>query len=300
MSQPLDNKKASIYGQLVQAAYAMFKDPGPDPLRPVPTGLPEGYEVGAWIQMCDFLFDDQVLKFYGIVVHEIENTDSRVIAIRGTETPLEWLDDSFALPAPFRQVPSGGRVASGFDRIYSSMKVVKRPLPRLAAGAAPETPETYAGSFADQLDQEVRSREAERRQTPPAGHTRRVRPTVVVGHSLGSALATLFVMENASKGKFDIDTCCTFASPRVGDTEFVHLFNQLPITSWRIFNSKDVVPRVPLKIPVLADYEHVNDPIRFDSSTFARNSLLCWHEMATYLHWVDGAFALTDECKPRR
>ena len=296
MSQSFDNKKASIYGQLVQAAYAMFKNPGPDPLRPTPIGIPEGYEVGAWIHMCDFLFDDQVMKFYGIVVHEVENTDSRVIAIRGTETPLEWLDDGFALPAPFRQVPSGGRVASGFDKIYGSMKVVKRPLPRLAAEA---TPETYTGSFAEQLDQEVRSREAERGQLPPPGLLRRARPTVAVGHSLGSALATLFVMENASKGKFDITTCCTFASPRVGDTEFVHLFNQLPITSWRIFNSNDVVPRLPLKIPILADYEHVNDAIRFDSSTFARNNLLCWHEMATYLHWVDGAFALGDECKPR-
>lgn len=295
MSQPFDNKEASIYGQLVQAAYAMFKDPGPDPLRPVPTAIPKGYEVGAWIQMCDFLLEDEVTKFYGIVVHEIDNTDSRVIAIRGTETPLEWLDDSFALPVPFRQVPSGGRVARGFERIYSSMKVVKRPLASLAAEAAPET---YVGSFAEQLDQEVRSREAERGQVPPSGHVRRRRPTVVAGHSLGSALATLFVMENASKAKFDITACCTFASPRVGDTEFVHLFNQLPITSWRVFNCKDVVPRVPLKIPILADYEHVNDAVRFDSSTFAKYSLLCWHEMATYLHWIDGAFAVADECKP--
>lgn len=132
----------------------------------------------------------------------------------------------------------------------------------------------------------------------PAGQARRPRPTVVTGHSLGSALATLFVMENASRGKFDISTCCTFASPRVGDTEFVHLFNQLPITSWRVVNTKDVVPRLPLKVPILADYEHVNFPSPFDSSKFAKNNLLCWHEMATYLHWVDGAFAVTPECKP--
>jgi hypothetical protein len=294
--QPFADEKASIYGQLVQAAYAMFRNPGPDPLRPVPVGIPQGYEVGAWIQMCDFLFDDQVPKFYGIVVHETKSTDSRVIAIRGTETPLEWLDDAFALPVPFRRVPSAGRVAHGFDRIYSSMKVVKRPLPKLPPLAVPET---YTGSFAEQLDQEVTSREIERGETAPVGHPRPERPTAVVGHSLGSALATLFVMENASKRKFDISTCCTFASPRVGDAEFVHLFNQLQITSWRVFNARDVVPRLPLKVPILADYEHVNEAVRIDSSPFAKNNLLCWHEMATYLHMIDDTFPLSEECNPK-
>jgi len=118
----------------------MFENPGPDPLKPVPTGIPEGYEVGAWIQMSDFLFDDKATKFYGIVVHEIENTDSRVIAIRGTETALEWLDDGFALPTPFRQVPSGGRVASGFDKIY-----------KLDEGREASTAETGSGSRARDL-----------------------------------------------------------------------------------------------------------------------------------------------------
>ena len=65
---------------------------------------------------------------------------------------------------------------------------------------------------------------------PRQWEPRRLRPkrlTTVAGLSLGAALATLFVMENDSKRKFDITTLCTFASPRVGKMEFVHLFNQL-------------------------------------------------------------------------
>jgi hypothetical protein len=43
VSQPLDNKTAVFYGQFVQAAYKMFKDPGPDSLRPEPALIPDGW-----------------------------------------------------------------------------------------------------------------------------------------------------------------------------------------------------------------------------------------------------------------
>ncbi len=214
MGQPLDPAKAFFYGQFVQAAYTMFRNQNADPLRPEPAGIPEGYELGAWIHMSDFFLNLEKPEFYGIVVRCIEDPDSRIIAIRGTESKLEWLDDAFALLTPFRQVPDAGKVARGFDRIYSSLKVVKRPLPgdRALAAAAPEAAvplETFSGSFAEQLEQLAISREAARGVAPSAaeGRGRPQRPTVVTGHSLGSALTTLFVLENADKHKFDISTC---------------------------------------------------------------------------------------------
>jgi hypothetical protein len=296
VSQSLDNPTALLLGQFVQAAYEMFKHPtGTDPLRPEPALIPAGWELGAWIHMSDFLLDLTQVKFYGIVAHKTANQDERVVAIRGTEGGLEWVDDASAIPVPFRQVPSAGRVAYGFDRIYSSMKVVKRRLPsEKQAGEA--APETYAGSFAEQLEQLAISREVARGFARPTAETRRQRPTVVTGHSLGSALATLFVMENDSKRKFDISTVCTFASPRVGNMEFVHTFNQLPVNSWRIVNVKDVVPKIPLHIPVLADYGHVDTEYSFDSSGFAKDNPACWHSMETHLHWLDPKVNLLPEC----
>jgi hypothetical protein len=234
LSQPLDNQRAPFYGQFIQAAYAMSKNPqGPDPLRPEPAGIPVTYELGAWIHMSDFILDVTEPKFYGIVAHGVDDPDSRIIAIRGTEGAIEWIDDAAAIPVPFRQVPSAGRVAQGFDKIYSTLKVVKRTLPGAPARAEGAPPETFSGSFADQLEQLAISREVERGLAPPSieGRARPNRPTIVAGHSLGAALATLFVMENDAKRKFDITSLCTFASPRVGNMEFVHLFNQLPIDS---------------------------------------------------------------------
>lgn len=287
---------ALLLGQFVQAAYEMFRHPvGTDPLRPESALIPAGWELSAWIHMSDFLGDLTQVKFYGIVAHKVDNPDERVIAIRGTEGTLEWIDDAFAIPVPFRQVPSAGRVACGFDKIYTSMKVVKR---RLLSEKQPaeEAPETFPGSFAEQLEQLAISREVARGLVRPTPEARRQRPTSVTGHSLGSALATLFVMENGSKRKFDINTLCTFASPRVGNMEFVHTFNQLLVNSWRIVNLKDVVPKIPLHIPVLADYGHVDTEYSFDSSGFAKDNLACWHAMETHLHWLDPKISLLPEC----
>lgn len=304
MGQPLDKQRAFFYGQFVQAAYTMFRNPqGGDPLRPEPAGIPAGWELGAWIHMSDFILNFKEPEFYGIVCRDASNPDSRVIAIRGTEGAIEWIDDAAAIPVPFRQVPDAGRVVSGFDKIYSSLKVVKRRLPgdgAVAAQTAPGAPapaETFGGSFGEQLEQLALSREAARGVLPSAtGRARPQRPTVVTGHSLGSALSTLFVMENDRKGKFDITTSCTFASPRVGNKEFVRQFNQLPIDSWRIVNTLDIVPKLPPHIPVLLEYDHVDTAYPFTSSDFAKSSLVCWHAMETYLHGLNPSFALPPDC----
>ncbi len=304
MGQPLDPGKAFFYGQFVQAAYTMFKNPqGGDPLRPEPAGIPDGYELGAWIHMSDFILTLEKPEFYGIVVHGVENPDARIIAIRGTEGAIEWFDDAFAFLTHFRQVPAAGKVARGFDKIYSSLKVVKRKLAEdraleaKAAPGAPAAPETFDGSFAEQLDQLANSRELARGVRRSAEEARPPRPMVVTGHSLGSALATLFVMENDSKKKFDITTSCTFASPRVGNTEFVRVFDALPIDSWRIVNTDDEVPKLPFRLP-LFDYQHVNTAYPFASDGFAKHSLVCCHAMETYLHWLKPGSALRPECMP--
>jgi hypothetical protein len=296
MGQPINNQEALLYGQFILAAYTMFKNPVGDPLLPDPAGIPAGYELGAWIQMSDFFLDIVQPKFYGIIAHEVANPDSRIVAIRGTEGALEWLDDGDAIPVPFREVPSAGRVAHGFDRIYSTLKIIPRPLPSAPATAAGSIPAVLTGSFADQLEQLALLREAQRGVSAAQGRPRPQRDTVVTGHSLGGALTTLFVMENDSKRKFDLKTLCTFASPRVGNMEFVHLFNKLPINSWRIVNTHDIVPKLPPHLPVVLDYGHVDTAYPFDSSKFAKISLTCSHSMETYLHSLDSTYPLLPQC----
>jgi hypothetical protein len=305
MVHPLDPALAHFYGQFVQAAYTMFRDPkGGDPLKPEPEGIPDGWELAAWIHMSDFLLTLKEPEFYGIICRKADDPDTRIVAIRGTEGAVEWIDDAAALPTPFRQVPSAGRVASGFDRIYTSIKVVKRKLPEdKEAAAKPEMKaaaeqERFLGSFADQLHQLAVSRELVRGKRRSLTEARPPRPMVVTGHSLGAALATLFVMENDSKKKFDISTCCTFASPRVGNLEFARAFDQLPVVSWRIVNSLDIVPKLPPHIPLLLEYDHVDTEFAFSSEDFAKHSLVCWHAMETYLHWLNPNTKVRPECAP--
>jgi triacylglycerol lipase len=296
MGTPLDPAEAAFYGSFVAAAYDMYAVDHND-LHPAPKNIPAGWELSAWIQMSDFLFQIKEPKFYGIVVHEIANPDHRVIAIRGTEGLVEWLDDGASIVmVPFRQVPSAGRVAFGFDNIYASMKVVPVLHPGQAAAAALESELT--GSFGDQLEQLALRRETQRGVVSQfaEGRNRRNRPTVVTGHSLGSALATLFVLENSVKGKFDITLISTLASPKVGNLEFKHVFAALTLTSWRIVNVRDVVPKVPPTIPFILDYEHVDVAYPFDSWAFAKRNLGCYHSIYTYLHWLDNNVKLAPDC----
>jgi triacylglycerol lipase len=295
MTTPLDPNLAAFYGQFVAAAYDMYAA-DENNLRPAPLNIPAGWEFSAWIDMSDFLFQIREPKFYGIVVHEIANPDNRIIAIRGTEGIIEWIDGAASIVmVPFRQVPSAGRVAFGFDNIYSTMKVV--PVPHAASAEVAAEPE-LTGSFGDQLEQLALRREGERGVVSEfdEGRSRRDRPTVVTGHSLGSALATLFVLENSVKHKFDITLSSTLASPKVGNLEFKHLFDALPLTSWRIVNTRDVVPKLPPTIPFILDYEHVAVAYSFDSALFAKKNLGCYHSIDTYLHWLNNSIPLAPEC----
>jgi len=304
MKRALDKKDAVLYGQFVNAAYAMFKrDRTLLRPEPAPGDIPDPYELVAWLNMSDFIFWwREKPKFYGFIARDLQHKHNFVLAIRGTEGWVEWLDDAMARLVKFRQVPDAGRVERGFDKIYSTLKVVKRHVGAgVALAAKPSAPpaavpEIMQGSFADQLVQLADGLEEPgvQEQIRMAPERRPRRSFVVTGHSLGSALATLFVMEN--KNKFDISTICTFASPRVGNTEFVRQFNLLPIDSWRIVNCQDIVPKLPLHLPLFG-YEHVAAPYAFSSEGVVKWNPGCWHSMSTYLHWLDPTIAIDGECK---
>jgi hypothetical protein len=307
MNRPLDKQEAVLYGRFVGAAYAMFKrDRTLLQPEPAPGDLPESYELVAWIVMADFAFGDEVPKFYGILARHREQKRNFVLAIRGTEGWIEWLDDAMVHLVPFRQVPHAGRVSLGFDKIYSTLTVLKRhrgPEGTFVARAAAEPKsarEAMAGSFAEQLEQLADTLEEPgvQEQIRIAKAARPRRSFVVTGHSLGSALATLFVMENKEKNKFDISTICTFASPRVGNTEFARTFDLLPLDSWRIVNQQDVVPKIPVHVPMLFDYEHVETAYGFSSAGEVKWNPVCWHSMTTYLHWLDPTIPVDGDCKP--
>ena len=285
-----DKAKAVELGLLIQAAYAMYKD---GDLTPKPTSIPPSYTFVAWVQMQDFAIGSSAFQFYGILAQEVGRPGHYVAAIRGTQGDIEWFDDFTAL-APITW-PGGGHVGFGFSKIYGTLRIVD---PHAAENRMGARMAEASGTFAEQV-----GRVTERHHNLAMTREGATAPVTVsaVGHSLGSALATLFVSDNHRTRFKNAPLLCTFASPFVGDAAFAQSFDALGITSWRIVNSPDVVPKLP---PF--EYEHVQVAEPIDSGNETVFSLLnpklmigCWHSLQTYLHMLDNSLPIEAACLPQ-
>jgi hypothetical protein len=300
MGTALVKSDAILYGTFINVAYTMYDAAGSSLTPTQPKSFPAGYEMTAWIQMSDFAFlGKKERKFYGFIARETSNHQSHIIVIRGTEGTIEWYDDAVCLPRKFTPVPIAGSVSAGFDDIYTSMQVVRCPRPEDIGTSA--LPQVMTGSFADQVEQLLSMLPVT--STPaPAGAQGLKHNVVVTGHSLGGALCTLYAMEHAVRKRADpkravvLDRICTFASPRVGMEPFVTAFDALPIDSWRIVNTQDIVPKVPPSVPLLLPYRHVDTEYAFSSSGVTKFTPACWHSMDTYLNWLDPTLPLDRTC----
>jgi len=286
-----DPARAVEYGQLIQLAYDMYGNgQGPTPAPPTP--FQDGYTFTAWVQMRDFFIEEGDWTFYGFIAQRTSKANEFVLTIRGTGSNVEWLDDITAMvPVP---MAGFGKVAYGFNRIYQTLRVVK-PAAAQSLGAEIQARSAQpTGTFAEQVAATVRERAAATARTsdmkaeaPSAAVT-----IEVAGHSLGAALSTLYVAENASGGHAIIPLICTFASPRVGDPVFATKFDELAISSWRIVNELDLVPKLPF-----LGFQHVEAERAYNSGGSVNWSLACWHSLRTYLHLIDPKQPLAIECK---
>ena len=282
---PFDPGAAVLYGKFVNAAYTMYD---PANMTPPPSGnFPADYELAAWIQMRDFILWDTDPIFYGFIASNKEDPTKLVVAIRGTNNPVEMWDDFNALGMQEFVVDGVqiGNVALGFGRIYETMQIIpvstRTPMPSLASGGI---------SFGEQVSIFARQHVAARVGTSASAAA----PSIeVTGHSLGSALATYYVMENAAKHKIENQAICTFASPKVGDSGFTGPFNELGLASWRVANVRDCVPAMP---PWFL-FEHVDAEHLIDSTGKAAPGLICCHKLTTYLHALEPTFPVDQDCR---
>lgn len=301
---PYEPAYAVRLGLLVETAYWMYDNAQPpgNPLPSPPPQFPPGYSFVAWVQMKDFFIDQQDYSFYGFIARKLSKPNSYVLAIRGTRSDSEWWDD-FRSMEQTTLTGFPGYVGYGFDQVYQTMRVVHHPQ-GVAAASSAESLESV-GTFAQQVAAAMRLHAA---GGAPLSALNALPPstppwTEVVGHSLGSALATLYVAENSvlpPNQKVLTPLLCTLASPRVGDLTFANAFNGLGIASWRIVNWMDVVPSVPFEIPGVEYWQHVDTMYQYDSGwTGTWPSPGCWHSIETYLHLLDPSQPLLQECQPQ-
>jgi hypothetical protein len=283
---PFDAQTAVSYGKFVNAAYTMYTNPSST--RPPPSAdFPADYELAAWILMRDFILVETDPVFYGFIANNKKDPTKLIVAIRGTDNPAEIWDDLNALGMQAFVVAGVqiGNVALGFGRIYETMQIVP------VSTSTPMRPKASGGiSFGEQVAQF-----AQLHATAKLGAAESVASisVEVTGHSLGSALATYYVMENATTQKIKNPAICTFASPKIGDSGFTDAFNKLDLTSWRIANVRDVVP----KLPPWFLFKHVNSKQLVDSTGKASPGLICCHRLTTYLHVLDPQFAVDQNCQ---
>ena len=72
-------------------------------------------------------------------------------------------------------------------------------------------------------------------------------PVVVVGHSLGGALATLCAAELVTEHSLTDVSLYTFGCPRVGNAAFAKAMKNFSIASTRVTHDRDIVPSVPFE-----------------------------------------------------
>ncbi|KAG5622489.1 hypothetical protein H5410_007707 [Solanum commersonii] len=161
-----------------------------------------------------------------------------LIAWRGTIQTLEWVNDLQFLLIPGPKVFGDGGllplfkplVHHGFYNVYTSESARSK---------------FNQASARDQVIEEVKRLVEEYKDDEVS--------ITVAGHSLGASLATLNAVDIAynginktSSGKEFPVTAFVFASPKVGDLNFVNAFNKLKhLHIMRIHNLLDIVPKYP-------------------------------------------------------
>ena len=201
------------------SAYAVMNFPTP------PLVLPPGYAMVSMITadstkaapaMAQATPDAQRLAHetvvessnFGLIAWNTAETTA-LVAIRGTATIKDWLDDIDAPLVPDRSVPSAGLVHMGFQLVYEHIR--DSILNGLAANCMTAT------------------------------------RLYVTGHSLGGAMAVLCGMDLLSNSPVKLTPeLHTFAGPRTGDPGFADKVTAaLPVLN-RVVNFMDVVPQVPV------------------------------------------------------
>jgi triacylglycerol lipase len=260
----LTTTQAAELGLLVNYAMDQYLA-DPKSLAPTPDPrLSPKWRVLGYITATDCLFragqtaalGDTVC--YGYLAQVVDKPDVYVAAIRGTNGILEWIEDAQFLSVPH---PAGGTVEQGFYGVYRSMQY--RPIGGDILPAARGISNAVGKG-----------------------------ELIVLGHSLGAALATYLTFDLAHPGKLGPRVQGSFyASPRPGDATFAKAFDER-VQTYSLWNYElDAVPRVPFG-PDCADLPKVNWIETSNAQARIRFDLDCHHHILCYAAMLD--YSLTN------
>ena len=209
--------------------------------------FPEGFQLQHRIHGDDH---DGKRELYGFWARSRQHPDLQIIALRGTDDGAEWRENLKMNKADPETLP--GKVEEGFWQIYRSLTTV---------GSRERLADSIRQSGGKQW--------------------------VIIGHSMGAALATVLAADLLNDpGQIEDPGSAiiliTLASPRVGNQAFADFVHQGLKDSYRIVNESDIVPRVP---GTWLGYRHVGPAYGFNSRNDPnfKPTLVCDHDLETYL-----------------
>ena len=185
--------------------------------------------------------------FYGFL---LESDEDSILVFRGTQRTAEWIGNIYAVQQDYINPNTGeslGRMHTGFRRIANS---IVNPL---AVNAV--------------------------KQINPN------KPCYVSGHSLGAALATVLALDIALavpelQPQLQV---YVYASPRVGNPDFVRSYGKILPNTFRISNLADPIPTMP-PTKMRAEFVHVGEEWAFISQ---QGDILPNHIVDTYRRAVN-------------
>ncbi|KAG8391513.1 hypothetical protein BUALT_Bualt01G0195500 [Buddleja alternifolia] len=305
------NPSSSSYGTCIYPKRKLLKDTGlSDTGYRVTKNLvaTSGIQLPGWIERGPNWMGMQSSWIGYVAVCQDRNEISRlgrrdvVIALRGTATCLEWVENLRATLTPLpnpdsgHDPDSGPMVESGFLSLYTSTSQNRPSLQKLVRDEIARILEKY--------------------KDEPLSFT-------ITGHSLGAALATLAAYDIKKTFKNSpLVTVISFAGPRVGNCGFRCHVEKQGTKVLRIVNSDDLITKVPgfvvdnnenvsnhsgrytaAAAAILADwiqklvadtqwvYADVGCELRLssrDSPELCSIDIATCHELKTYLHLVSG------------
>jgi triacylglycerol lipase len=224
--------QARLCAQLVNEAYQQYR-------QWVEQGKPDHPQDFAWTppSMSGWRFSSPVwsilseLHFlnesepFGFAARDLQG--DVYLALRGTESAQDWMDDLEADQESWPWQDGRGRVHAGFLKLYRSLR-------------------DRALAAVDGLQS--------------AG------PLWVCGHSLGCGPSTMAVLDMRGRWPDRPLQHYNFASPRLAAPDFADSYNGLAIPTFRVVNDSDVVPQVPPAVIHDLLYQHVGLAVTFTAS----------------------------------
>jgi hypothetical protein len=153
------------------------------------------------------------------------------LVFRGTMSDADGDQDAKFFQTPYQFAANYGQVHIGFQEIYATLQAQIYAAITAANGATP------------------------------------FKRLFFTGHSLGCGLSSLAVPDVIANVKINPASVprlhYVLASPRVGDPQYAYMMDSNGVATYRIVNTEDIVPDLPLPLLAGTVYKHIGTPVDF-------------------------------------